>query len=121
MALERLQRRYELAFVPSPWFAFYSRDRPTVQYCQPDGLLFVEEEAKVVICEIKYQHVADAYFQLRGKYVPVVQSAFPGLHVATCEIVKWFDPQTNFPCAVSMQPDPSRMHVEDFGVHILNR
>lgn len=81
----------------------------------------MENEAKVVICEVKLSHVSDAYFQLLDKYVPVIKAAFPHLTVAACEVVKWYDAATSFPCDVSLRPDPSGVSPEEFGVHILNR
>ncbi len=105
------------------WFAFYAENRDTVQYCQPDGLLFYDEDGqdKLVICEIKFQHVPDAYFQLQNKYLPVVEKAFPRQDIALCEIVKWYDPSTAFPCSVRQAARPHEVQPSEFGVHILNR
>ena len=117
----RLSKRYEIFYIPSPWFAFYSSTRETVQYCQPDGLLFVEELGRVVVCEVKYNHVPDAYFQLNQKYLPVVAAAFPSLEISLCEIVRWYDPAVDFPCKVKLTPDLRKVAPGDFGLHILNR
>jgi len=118
----RLGKAYGINYVPSLWFAFRATNSDTVQYCQPDGLLFVEEGGeKLVICEVKYQHVPDAFFQLQDKYLPVVQAAFPTIPLALCEVVKWYDPAVAFPCEVKKAPRVHEVKENEFGVHILNR
>ena len=94
-----------------------------MRYCQPDGLLFFEEgdQNRIVLCEVKYQHVPDAYFQLQDKYLPVVEAAFPGLPISLCEVVKWYDPAVSFPCEVKKTALIHEVKTNEFGVHILNR
>src|SRR5262245_3313723 len=89
----RLLELYELSYIPALWFMYHSRGR--IRYCQFDGLLVLAERKVLAIVECKYQHTADAYWQLSNVYVPVLRS-FLGrgnpYSIATCEVVKWFDP-----------------------------
>jgi hypothetical protein len=69
--------------------------------------------------EIKYQHTADAWFQLRELYSPVVAQALgPAWRLALLEVVKWFDPAAFFPERIALCPDPLQPPVGRIGVHI---
>lgn len=115
-----MEKKYELAYFPSVWFRFEVASGRT-KYCQTDGLLFLPDNNRLIIIECKYQHTPDAYFQLENKYVPVVRQAFPKWTVATCEVVKWYDPSIKFPCAIRLRPEVSEVMPGEFAVHILNR
>lgn len=101
---------------------YHSRGR--IRYCQFDGLLVLPSRKVLVLCEVKYNHTSDAYWQLENVYVPVLR-AFLGRsnpwQVATCEIVKWFDPSTTFPVQITLCQDLGGAKVGAFNVHILNR
>lgn len=118
----RLTQLYELAYLPSEWFMYHSRGR--IRYCQVDALLFLPDRQVIVLIECKYNHTADAYWQLENVYVPVLR-CFLGpanpWQIATCEVVKWFDPSTSFPTRVSLCSDLGVAKVGAFNVHILNR
>ena len=118
----RLEGLHELCYIPSQWFMYHSRGR--IRYCQFDGLLVLPERQVVVLCEVKYNHTSDAYWQLENTYLPVLRR-FLGpenpWRIATCEIVKWFDPSTSFPVQVHLCPEVALAKLGAFNVHILNR
>lgn len=81
-----------------------------------DGLLLTG--GRIVVCEIKLRHTVDAYFQLHNLYLPVARVVFPGMDISLCEVVKWYDSSTAFPCAVSLIEDLHTARPGDFSVHI---
>ena len=104
-------------YVPGQWFKFTdgsSRER----WCQPDGLIFDLELGGICVVEVKYQHTADAWWQLNELYMPVVRKAFPGWTVTMCEVVKWFDPAVVCPQRPRLCRMPDLAAVGDFGVFI---
>jgi hypothetical protein len=105
------------AYFPGQWFRFCADER--VRWCQPDGLHLDPRRGILTILEVKYQHTPDAWFQLRELYAPVVSRAFgPEWDVALVEVVKWYDPATQFPEKVIMCPDPLSAPTGRIGVHI---
>jgi len=113
-------------YIPGPWFRYTTSDQPKrINYAQPDGLLVNLTAGKITICEIKYNHCAEAYFQLVDKYLPIVRKFFnnsgketdgdPQLwRFATVEVVYWFD------CAVAFPTKPKlRERIEDTRLHEL--
>jgi len=107
-------------YVASPWFRFKEVGVDKVRWCQPDALLFDFKEGKITIVECKLQHTADAWWQLRWLYLPIVAKAFPGDSWKIClvEVVKWYDCATAFPEEVKMTADITRVRLGEFGVHI---
>ena len=66
----------------------------------------VEDWPYETIVEIKYNHCALAWWQLYKLYLPVISKIFGSdWTYSCCEVVKWFDPQTNVPEEVCMQKD----------------
>ena len=115
-AQEYLMQQYPNRYTPGPWL--YFRDFTGWRWCQPDGLLFDFKNGRIIVVEMKYQHTADAWWQLRKLYVPVLQAAFPHTlwKFSVCEVVKWYDPATVFPEQVEMV---KRIDLaENFGVNI---
>ena len=106
-------------YIPSQWFQYQAHGHAPA-FCQTDGLLFTPRQQKVLIVEVKYKHTPDAYFQLENKYVPVIQRLFPGWTISTCEVVKWYDPSTQFPVAVRLAKNIEAIQPAEFGVHIIN-
>jgi hypothetical protein len=105
------------AYIPSQWWRFGVEGH--ARWCQTDGLLLRPREGQAIIYEVKYQHTADAWFQLRELYEPVVREALgPAWELAFVEVVKWYDPATFFPERVLMYPDPLRAQAGRIGVHI---
>ncbi len=107
------------SYIPSQWFQF-QRLNKRYEFCQTDGLLFLPKQYKILIVECKYKHTVDAYWQLENKYVPVLKRIFPQWEIHTLEIVKWYDPSTAFPVAVSLRKDILATKANEFGVHIWN-
>lgn len=118
-AQEHLKERFPDMCVPGPWFQY--RIGRMWNFMQPDVLLVDILKGKVTIVEIKYAHVADAYFQLVDKYLPVLKVFFgPQWTFAICEMVKWYDRDVAFPTRVRMREDLSLIEPSEFAVHIWN-
>lgn len=108
-------------YVPSPWLHFRERGSETFRWCQPDGLLIDLRRGVIVIVEIKYNHTADAWWQLNHLYRPVLSALFPPTlwRLEVCEIVKWYDPAVVFPEPCRLVNNPMK-DVDSFRVHIFN-
>lgn len=119
-AQEYFCQRYD-CYLRSPWLVFRSRTSPQLQWCQPDGLLFVPERRTIIICEIKLKHTPDAYWQVKNLYEPVLRAIFKGRSWSfrALEIVKWYDPLSYFPVDPQLVQDPLLTpRGEGMGVHI---
>jgi hypothetical protein len=84
--------------------------------------LFVDvAQGLVTIIEVKFAHTPDAYFQLIDKYIPIVSRFLAGgdWRIAVCEVVRWYDAATAFPCRVCLLDSPLAAKPGAFGVHIL--
>lgn len=114
-----LLSQHEDFYVPFPWLE-YKCGNGVLQFAQPDGLLFNFEAGTITVVEIKYQHTAEAYYQIFGKYLPILQKIFPLSlwSYRTVEVVKWFDPMTRFPCSVKLRPGIDKAQPREFGVFI---
>lgn len=88
-------------YYDSPIYHF--QDGSGWRTCIPDGLDCYSD--KVVVLEIKSQHVPDAWWQLRKLYEPLTRRLFPGTSVSVLEICRTYDPQTPFPEAVTLVDD----------------
>jgi hypothetical protein len=112
--------RFGDLYVPGPWFRYKELGKETVRWCQPDGLLFIPLQSRIIIVETKLQHTADAWWQLRQLYLPVVAKMFPanGWNYSVIEVTRWYDRDTKFPERVKMCPDVLSAEPGDFGVHI---
>ena len=115
-----LTERFGQRYVPSPWFSFSPLgDGGGTRWCQPDGLLFDIQKGRVTVLEIKYQHTADAWWQLTRLYLPVLRAALGNeWELLRCEVVKWYDPATLFPEAPVMTHRIENLGATEFGVHI---
>lgn len=118
---ERLQEQYGLAYLPSIWFDYF--DGEDIKHCQPDGLLLLPDDRVLVIVEVKYSHTPEAFWQLEHLYVPVLRAFMrdSGWRIATCEVVKWYDPCTRYPVRTVLRESLEDVKVGEFAVHILNR
>lgn len=114
---EYLGFRYGDSYVASPWIKFFADGK--WRWCQPDGLLVDPLGGRIVIVEVKYQHTADAWWQVRHLYQPVLEFMLPpGLWTyEVCEVVKWYDPAVVFPERVVLANEVDMRH-KDFKVHI---
>lgn len=116
-AQDYLTNRYGEFYVSSPWFQFQANGQR--RWCQPDGLLFHLPEGRITIVEIKYQHTALAWWQVKFLYAPVLRQAFRATlwQLDFCEVVKWYDPAAFFPEPTALAADVG-LRTEKFKVHI---
>lgn len=116
---EYAEQRFDY-YVPSPWLVFRSETKPYVQWCQPDGLLFLPEKLSIIIVEVKLRHTDVAFWQIEKLYEPVLRKCFEGRtwSFRRLEVVKWFDPAAYFPCDPQLVQDPELTPRKGMGVHI---
>ena len=89
-------RRFNYRYVPSPWFSFLvNHDKRC--YCQPDAILLKPSGTEVTIIEIKLKHTTQSYFQIENLYRPVLDKFFKYSKIKTATVVRWYDPETEFP------------------------
>jgi hypothetical protein len=114
---EHLGEFYGERYIPSPWLRFFTGG--AWRWCQPDGLLFDPVLGKLCIVEVKYQHTADAWWQVRHLYQPVLELIFPKSlwKYEACEVVRWYDPATLFPEPTVLAHEVGMAH-PSFKVHI---
>ena len=111
--------RPEIEYWNGPWIEFW--DKSGKRWCQPDAVLLHKETRTGILIEIKYQHCAEAYYQLKQLYHPVLRFIFPGVSFGLVEIVHWHDPATIFPERYDFTPDPfSVRRADQISVHIFN-
>src|SRR5574343_230988 len=67
-----LEGEFEGRYVPSPWFYFKAVGQEKVRWCQPDGLLFDPHSGLLTIVEVKLQHTAAAWWQVKLLYFKAV-------------------------------------------------
>lgn len=117
---EEFGLRYGEIYIPSPWFRFREVGCAKIRWCQPDALIIDLNCGHITIVECKLQHTADAWWQLRWLYLPIIAKAFPGTlwTYGIVEVVKWYDPATAFPEKVKMRADVLDVLPGEFGVHI---
>lgn len=120
-AKEYLEQMFGDLFIPGPWFRY--RDSSGSHYAQPDGLILDFSRGVVTIVEIKHSHTPEAWFQLTEKYEPLIR-AWLGNSLwkfSLVELVKWYDPMTQFPVKVKLLKDLALAEPTDFNVHIFYR
>jgi hypothetical protein len=106
---EALTRKYE-GFLQQVPFKFVGDHSP--EKCILDGILFHHPKMvnrELILVEMKKRHTADAWFQLRYLYHPVVQRVFQNYNLRLLEICKEFELGV-------VLPEPYQLHrsVEDF-------
>ena len=69
-------------------------------YCQPDFL--IREPSRVVVVEVKIRWTADAWYQLRRVYLPVLSRAMPSARLVPLVICRSYDPAIRIGEAVSL-------------------
>lgn len=110
---------YPENYCPSPVLAFY--DGWGRRFCIPDGIVAFSSPRRMFIFEFKYQHMPEAWWQLRQLYQPVVQ-AWRGSNwsVSVIEVCRTFDPATPFPEPVQLIDDLGKWTTQpraQFGVY----
>lgn len=95
----------EVELLLGPWIEF--QDASGKRWCQPDALLLHQSSQTLIIAEIKYQHCAEAWWQLTQLYDPVCKVLFPEIRrFGLLEIVSWHDPSTQFPGRYNLTDNP---------------
>lgn len=94
----RLRENHSTVYLDQPTLHF--RDGGGWRTCIPDGLDVFDD--KVIIVEIKSQHMPEAWWQLRRLYEPVVRKLFLNTPVAVLEICRVYDPSMPFPEKVTL-------------------
>jgi len=119
----RLIELYALEYIPSVWFVYGESGR--TRYCQVDGLLILNKTRDLILVECKYSHTPDAYWQCENLYLPVLRAWLGNANeywsISVCEIVKWYDPHTQFPTRPRLVERLELVRPHEFNVHILNR
>ncbi len=91
-------------------------------WCQPDGMIVLPQESRIILIEMKLHHTPDAWDQLFRLYRPVVLSWLreaPGPWEVECvEVVRWFDPAVETPTASVLREEPLDAYGGNFCVHI---
>lgn len=88
----------------SQWFSYMDGGK-FPRKCQPDAYLEVPELRLLTIYEIKNSHSADAWWQLRYLYSPVLQAWRPSYHINVVEITRACDPNVAFPEPIHLVDD----------------
>jgi hypothetical protein len=88
-AFKHLSMELDSAVFFHPAFRF-NAGKPFDEHAIPDAIYL--HEGILTIFEIKLKHTADAWYQLRKLYLPVVQKAYPGAEINLCEICREYDP-----------------------------
>jgi len=102
-----------------PWLEF--TDKSGRRWCQPDALLVNAGRQDCIIAEVKYQHTADAWWQLKWLYLPVLQAAMPGYSFRLLEIVHWHDPLVAWPERSVLTPNvEATPRGNSIAIHIFN-
>lgn len=116
-AKKYLERVFGYEFVPGPWLVF--TNETGTRYCQPDGLRIDVQRGLITIIEIKYAHTDGAYYQLHALYHPVLRAAFGRQwEFRMLEVVRWYDPRTNFPGHHTLAKDVKSLAPNTTNVHI---
>lgn len=116
---DHFERAYDVGYWRSPWVIFDDRHRHN-RWCQPDAIHIDARTGRITIFEVKYQHCAQAWFQLFHLYSPVIEFLFPkpAWSVGCVEVVKWYDPHTATPAMPILRENPLDTVGDAFCVHI---
>ena len=112
-ALAELQQALPLflSHLPFSFMAEYGRER-----CIPDGVAISSRDRSLLtIIEVKHSHSADAWFQLKHLYLPVLRAAFPRHRIQLLEVCKSYDPAVHVPDRQQFVTDV-RQYVEEGGL-----
>ena len=111
--------RYGHDYMPSQWIRYRSGDG-RIRWCQPDGVLVDRGTKTLTIVEIKYNHTANAWWQLFKLYLPVLERLFDGhgYEFRCVEVCKWFDPAVQCPARPRLRDSLESVQTNEFAVHI---
>lgn len=105
--------RNDLFLEVGPWFAF-TDDSDSRHFCQPD--LLIRVNGLVLVCEIKLRWTADAWWQLRKIYLPVLEKFWPTSSFAPVCLCKSFDPAVSFPEEIQIRSELEECTTSPFNV-----
>lgn len=114
-----LTKRFSVLYDRGPWFRFREARSASWRYCQPDGLLAYEDF--LLIVEVKTRWCAEAWWQLRYLYAPVVQMVLRPRALGFCVVTRSFDPAITVPGPTTFVDDIEeirRLPSEETGVFI---
>jgi hypothetical protein len=102
---EFLLSHFSDRYTPSPYFHF--QDGNLHRTIIPDGLLVDPSTSArtAILVEIKFSHMADAWWQMEKLYKPVLQVLYPHLRISCLEICRQYDPASPFPCLYEFVED----------------
>jgi hypothetical protein len=104
-----------------PAFKFQSANAKFPQYAIPDAL-YLSKDNVLTIFEIKLKHTADAWYQLKRLYLPIVEKAYPGFagRINLCEVCANFDTSIRLPSIemVDNLQQWTAAHRAAFGVYL---
>lgn len=83
-------------YLPGPCIHF--KDNYVMRMAQPDGILVFDDF--VVVVEIKYQHMPEAWWQLDQLYKPLIAKLWPQKQISLIEICRSYDPSMPFPVPI---------------------
>ena len=89
---EHLSEAFPTSYIAEPELVYWTGKGPRNGF--PDGVLELPD--RLVVFEMKIQHMPEAWWQLRKHYQPVLE-AYTKVPVQCVEIVKDFDLQMPFP------------------------
>ena len=110
-----------LFYASGVWFRYTTKDHPQRwNFAQPDGLLIDPWKGKITIVEIKYNHTAEAYFQLVDRYLRLCNHFFGTERwvFSIVEVVHWYDCAVAFPTQPAIRDRIEDVRPDEFGVHV---
>lgn len=90
-----LSKRFGKLALEGQWFKYHDNSGWSV--CQTDVTILFPDIQHIAIIEIKARHCADAWWQLKRLYDPVVRCAFRPRSVSLFEITRSFDGAVTWP------------------------
>ncbi len=110
---------YGCNYIPNPWIQF-KNSQAQLRWAQPDALLFDFPLGILTIIEYKYQHTAQAWWQLVELYKPLVRKLYPQdlWRIRLLEITQFYDPHVLFPCEVTILNNVDAFFPDQIGVYI---
>lgn len=113
---QQLTERFPVTYKASPWIRYRCHEGGW-KYCQPDGLLHLDD--RLVIVEVKLSHCVDAWEQLRKIYEPVISKIYEK-PIALLEVAKWYDPLVLVPEPPQMCYWAEKAEVDKYNVLVWN-
>lgn len=94
-AHEHFKSLFPANYLESPVLSF--TDDAGGRYCIPDGVLCFSKPKRIFVLEFKFQHMPEAWWQLRELYQPVIEKWRPEWQLSVIEVCRSFDPAVPFP------------------------